>query len=57
MCLLKKKPLQVRRKFKEAENVAKLLFEVNQHQNDPSGENDEGRLPAYTRAFSSILPF
>ena len=49
--------LQVRRKFKEAENAAKLLFEGNTHQDDPSGEQDEGNLPIYARAFFEYFIF
>ena len=49
--------LNLRRKFKEAENASKLLYESNQHQNDPSGENDESGLPAYTRAFFEYFTY
>ena len=49
--------LQVRRKFKEAENAARVLFEGNAYQDDPSGEQDEGNLPIYARAFSEYFQF
>ena len=50
-------PLQVRRKFKDAENAAKVLFEGNQHQDDRSGVNDEGSLPTFARAFFEYFTF
>lgn len=50
-------PLQVRRKFKEAENAAKILFEGNAHQDDPSGDRDEANLPAFARYFFEYFTF
>ena len=49
--------LQLRHKFKEAENAAKVLFEGNAHQDDPSGEQDEGNLPIYARAFFEYFQY
>ena len=48
-------PLQVQRKFKNAETIAKALWDRRSHQNDETGENDEGELPCFVRAFLNML--
>jgi len=49
--------IQIQRKFKQAESIAKGLWERRGHQNDQTGENDEGELPAYARAFFEYFEF
>ena len=34
-----------------------MLFEGNAHQDDPSGEQDEGGLPTYAQAFFDYFQF
>ena len=47
----------VRRKFKMSETVAKASFEQRSHQNDRSGEVDEGVLPVYCSLFFEYFVF
>ena len=48
-------PLQVQQKFKNVETIAKALWDRRSHQNDETGENGEGELPCFARAFFNIL--
>ena len=50
-------PLQVQRKFKNAEKISKALWDRRSHQNDETGENDEGELPCFARDFFEYFEF
>ena len=43
--------LQLRRKFKEAETKAKLIYDGRTHQEDSTGDMDESTLPSSVKAF------
>ena len=47
----------MRRKFKEAEHAANVLFEGNAHQKVPTGKKDEGNLSIYARAFFEYFQY
>ena len=49
--------INVRRKFKEAELHARSLFESRSHQNDDTGEDNEGNMPSYVNLLFDIFKF
>ena len=49
--------VQLRRKFKEAEADAKLLYNSRSHQSDQTGIRDEGDAPLYKMAFFDYFDY
>ena len=49
--------INVRGKFKEAETRERSLFERRGHQNDDTGEGDEGSMPSYVNMFFELFDF
>ena len=49
------KNIYVQQNFKNAETIARVLWDRRGHQSDETGKNDEGELPSFAKAFLNIL--